>query len=174
MEAATKTKGQTPKMRDEALDAAQPLAENLGWLLSRAAHVLHTELTAALEDIGISPRSLCLLSSAMTGEHTQIELAQAVGLDKTTMVVTLDELEEAGLAKRELSDQDRRARVVKVTKTGERKVGQAKEIVRRLQEEVLDGLPAGEREAFLDSLSRLVSERLCTPAECGTPVRRRV
>jgi DNA-binding MarR family transcriptional regulator len=166
MEAAT-------KMNEEALEAAQPLAENLGWLLSRASHVLHTELTAALEDIGISPRSFCLLSSAMTGEHTQIELANAVGLDKTTMVVTLDELEEAGLAKREPSSHDRRARVVKVTKTGERKVAQAEEIVRRLQEEVLDGLPAGDRKAFLESLSRLVSERLCTPAECAKPVRRR-
>jgi MarR family transcriptional regulator for hemolysin len=166
VEAATKTK-------EEALEAAQPLAENLGWLLSRASHVLHTELTAALEDIGISPRSFCLLSSAMTGEHTQIELANAVGLDKTTMVVTLDELEEAGLAKREPSSHDRRARVVKVTKTGERKVAQAEDIVRRLQEEVLDGLPVGDRKAFLDGLSRLVSERLSTPAECGKPVRRR-
>ena len=166
MEAATKTK-------EEALEAAQPLAENLGWLLSRASHVLHTELTAALEGIGISPRSFCLLSSAMTGEHTQIELANAVGLDKTTMVVTLDELEEAGLAKREPSSHDRRARVVKVTKTGERRVAQGEEIVRRLQEEVLDGLPAGDRKAFLESLSRLVSERLCTPAECSKPVRRR-
>jgi len=166
MEAATKTTG-------EALEAAQPLAENLGWLLSRASHVLHTELTAALEDIGISPRSFCLMSSAMTGEHTQIELANAVGLDKTTMVVTLDELEEAGLAKREPSSHDRRARVVKVTKTGERKIAQAEDIVRRLQESVLDGLPAGDRKAFLDGLSRLVSERLSTPAECGKPVRRR-
>jgi MarR family transcriptional regulator for hemolysin len=166
VEAATKTKA-------DALDASQPLAENLGWLLSRASHVLHTELTAALEDLGITPRSFCLLSSAMTGEHTQIELAHAVGLDKTTMVVTLDELEESGLAKREPSSHDRRARVVKVTKTGERKVAQGEEIVRRLQEEVLDGLPAGERKAFLESLSQLVSERLFTPAECGKPVRRR-
>ena len=166
MEAATKSK-------EEVMEAAQPLAENLGWLLSRASHVLHTELTAALEDIGISPRSFCLLSSAMTGEHTQIELANAVGLDKTTMVVTVDELEESGLAKREPSSHDRRARVVKVTKTGERKVAQAEEIVRRLQEEVLDELPAADRKALLESLSRLVSDRLCTPAECGKPVRRR-
>jgi MarR family transcriptional regulator, transcriptional regulator for hemolysin len=167
VEAATKTKA-------EAADATQPLAENLGWLLSRASHVLHTELTAALEDLGITPRSLCLLSSAMTGEHTQIELANAVGLDKTTMVGTLDELEDAGLAKRESSSRDRRARVVKVTKAGERKVAQGGEIVERLQKELLEELPAESRKVFLESLSQLVAERLCTPAECGKPVRRRV
>ncbi|MGH2922619.1 MAG: MarR family winged helix-turn-helix transcriptional regulator [Solirubrobacterales bacterium] len=166
--------GVATKTKQEALEAAQPLAQNLGWLLSRAAHVLHTEMTAALEDIGITPRSFCLLSSAMAGEYTQIELAHAVGLDKTTMVVTLDELEESGLAKREPSSHDRRARVVKVTKAGERRVAEAEGIVRRLQQEVLDDLPAGERKALLDSLSRLVSERLSTPAECGKPVRRRV
>ena len=35
-------------------------------------------------------------STAIAGEYTQTALAQAVGLDKTTMVVTLDELEAAG------------------------------------------------------------------------------
>ena len=36
----------------------------------------------------------------MTGAYTQTELARLIGLDKTTMVVTVDELEAAGLAKR--------------------------------------------------------------------------
>ena len=61
----------------------------------------------------------------MRGEYTQTELARIVGLDKTTMVVTLDELEAAGLAERRPSATDRRARVVAVTKAGERKVRQA-------------------------------------------------
>jgi DNA-binding MarR family transcriptional regulator len=66
------------------------LPRTLGWLLSQASHVLKTELTAALESVGISPRALHVLKTAMQDEYTQTELARIVGLDKTTMVVTLD------------------------------------------------------------------------------------
>src|SRR2546423_6157779 len=77
-----------------------PLASDLGWLRAGASHSLTTELTAALESKGISPRDHSVLATALTGDYTQTELARLVGLDKTTMVVTLDELEAAGLAQR--------------------------------------------------------------------------
>jgi MarR family transcriptional regulator for hemolysin len=133
----------------------QPLAANLGWLLSQASHALKTELTAALEDLGVSPRAHHVLHTAMGGEYTQTELARIVGLDKTTMVVTLDELEAAGLAQRTPSATDRRTRVVAVTKAGEHKVRQAEEIAARIQADVLDALPAGERQALYSGLRRL-------------------
>src|SRR3977135_3116777 len=92
-----------------------PLASDLCWLLSRASHALMTELTAALEQSGISPREHSVLVTAMTGSYTQTELARMIGLDKTTRVVTVDELEAAGLAERQPSKTDRRARVIGVT-----------------------------------------------------------
>src|SRR5438270_1617535 len=81
-------------------DCPQCLLGNLNWLLAQAHYSLATELAAAFEPLGISPRGHAVLAAAMTGAHTQKELAELVGLDKTTMVVTLDELEEAGLAQR--------------------------------------------------------------------------
>jgi MarR family transcriptional regulator for hemolysin len=156
-----------------AAESPQCLAGNLGWLLSQAQYTLATELAAALEQVGVSPRGHCVLTTAMTGDHTQTELAQMVGLDKTTMVVTLDELEAAGLAKRLPSSEDRRARVIAVTKAGERKVAEAEKIVDQVHADVLRALPARERKAFVDALTRLVSDRLSTPVECGHPVRRR-
>ena len=103
-------------------DPAQPLNSNLCWLLSRASYTLTTEITAALEDLGISPRAHAVLIAALSGNHTQTELARMAGLDKTTMVVTLDELEATGLAERRPSSRDRRARVIAVTEAGKRKV----------------------------------------------------
>ena len=154
-------------------ETAQPLAANLGWLLAQASHALHTELTAALERLFVTPRGYCVLTAAMTGEHTQTELAQMAGLDKTTMVVTLDQLEAAGLAKRVPSSEDRRARVVAVTKAGERKVAQAGKIVDEIHADVLAAIPADDREPFIDALRRLVGGRLSECAECSQPVRRR-
>jgi MarR family transcriptional regulator, transcriptional regulator for hemolysin len=151
----------------------RPLVANLGWLLSTAGHVLTTQLTAALEGVGVSPRSYCILTTAMTGELTQIELARAIGLDKTTMVVAIDELEAAGLAERRPASEDRRARVIVVTEAGERKVAEAVDVVDRVHAEALAELPAAERKAFVDALSRLVGGRLASPAPCARPVRRR-
>jgi MarR family transcriptional regulator, transcriptional regulator for hemolysin len=119
--------------------------------------VLKTELTAALEQLGVSPRAHHVLATALGGEYTQTELASIVGVDKTTMVVTLDELEAAGLAERRPSATDRRARIIVVTKAGQRKVRQAEEIASRIHADVLGTLPAGERQALLEGLSRLAA-----------------
>jgi MarR family transcriptional regulator, transcriptional regulator for hemolysin len=134
-----------------------PLVSNLGWLLTQASHVLKTELTAALENLGISPRAHHVLKTAMQGEYTQTELTHIVGLDKTTMVVTLDELEAAGLAERRPSATDRRARIVGVTKAGVAKVRQAEAIAARIHADVLETLPARERLVLLDGLARLAA-----------------
>jgi MarR family transcriptional regulator, transcriptional regulator for hemolysin len=136
-------------------DSRAPLAANLGWLLAQASHVLKTELTAALEELGISPRAHHVLKTAMQGEYSQTELARIVGLDKTTMVVTLDELERTGLAERRPLASDRRARIVAVTKAGAARVRKAEAIAARIQADVLETLPADEREAFLAGLARL-------------------
>lgn len=158
---------------EDTSERSQCFSSNLGWLLKQASYALSAELMAALAPVGVSPRGYHVLVAAMTGEHTQTELAQQVGLDKTTMVVTIDELEEAGLAKRLPSTLDRRARVISVTKAGERKVAEGRKVIARVQDEVLATLPAGERTGLLDALNRLVSDRLSEPVECSPPLRRR-
>jgi DNA-binding MarR family transcriptional regulator len=149
------------------------LASDLCWLLARASHALTTEATAALEESGISPREHAVLATAMTGAHTQIELARMVGLDKTTMVVTVDALEAAGLAERRSSSSDRRARVVAVTKAGARKLREAEAILQRVRDDVLGILEPAEREAFLSALNQLARGRLTEPVPCAHSVRRR-
>jgi MarR family transcriptional regulator, transcriptional regulator for hemolysin len=141
-------------------------------LLGQASHSLATELTARLEELGMTPRMHCVLAHAMRGQLSQNELAAQCGLDKTTMVVTLDELERAGLAQRRASATDRRARIVAVTAAGKRKVAQADAIVARVNADVLSALPARERQAFTSALKRLVDQRLSTPVQCERTVRR--
>jgi MarR family transcriptional regulator for hemolysin len=153
------------------LQTAAP-AQDLMLLLSLASHALQTELTAGLAGLGISPRAQCVLTHAQSGDLTQSQLAQQCGLDKTTMVVTLDELEKAGLAQRQLSSTDRRARMVVLTPSGKQIVARAQTIVSSIFDDVLGALPAGERAAFVAGLERLVAGRLATPVECERPVRR--
>jgi MarR family transcriptional regulator, transcriptional regulator for hemolysin len=153
--------------------SAPPLSANLCWLLSTAAHSLTTEMTRAMEGLGVSPRGFSVLTTALSGAYTQTELARIIGLDKTTMVATIDELEAAGLAERRSSPTDRRARVIAVTEAGERRVRDAEEIAAQTNEDVLGVLDPDQREAFIGALMRLVSERLSEPVACTKPVRRR-
>ncbi len=148
------------------------LSRNLCWLLSQASHALTIRQTAGLEALGLSPRAHLVLRTALEGERTQTELAQIVGLDKTTMVVTVDELEAAGLAERRPSATDRRARIIAVTEAGARLVAEAEIVAERVQAEVLDALPAAEREALLRGLGGLITGPLATPVVCTSPVRR--
>jgi MarR family transcriptional regulator for hemolysin len=145
-----------------------PLASDLCWLLGRASQLLNGEFTKALETSGISPRQHSVLATALDAEHTQTDLARLVGLDKTTMMVTLDELERDGLAERRPLPSDRRARVVAVTPAGRRAVADAEAILDRVRDQVLGLLPPGQRAGFLQSLGCLAcSENVgsaCAPA----------
>jgi MarR family transcriptional regulator, transcriptional regulator for hemolysin len=145
---------------------------DLSFMLAHAAHVLTTRMTAAFAEIGITPRHYCVLNHAASGELTQIELARLSDLDKTTMVVTLDELEGAGYAERRSSRADRRARVVVVTDEGRRLVAAGHEIADRVHAEVLAELRPASRGMFVDSLANLVGGLLAEPVECERPVRR--
>jgi MarR family transcriptional regulator, transcriptional regulator for hemolysin len=145
---------------------------DLSFLLAHTSHVLTTRMTAALAEIGLTPRSFCVLMHAAPGEQTQIELAGLVDLDKTTMVVTVDELEAAGYALRVPSPADRRARLVTLTDAGREIVAAGRKIVDRVHGEVLESLPSARRSVFLDSLASLADGILATPVECERPVRR--
>ena len=155
-----------------AVEAAGRTAPDLSFMLSHASHVLATRMTAALAEIGMTPRGHCVLVHAMPGELTQIELAKLSDLDKTTMVVTLDELEEAGYAERRPSRTDRRARIVVVTQEGERVAAAGQAIVDRVHRELLEALPPNERDTFAGALERLVGGHLAAPSQCERPVRR--
>lgn len=147
---------------------------DLAFLLAHASHVLSTELTAELASLGITPRGNCVLSGALTGEKTQIQLAELCQLDKTTMVVTVDELEKAGLVERQTSATDRRARIIVVTDEGRKVHNAATDVVARVYEDVLSTLPQPEREAFISGLTRLAEGRLSTPVACQRAPRRRM
>jgi MarR family transcriptional regulator for hemolysin len=163
----------SPATGKAAEPAGNCLMGNLGWMLDQANHALGSEVAAALAPLGLGQRGFCVLSSATGAELTQTELAGMIGVDKTTMVVTVDELERKGFAERVPSPTDRRARVIKVTDAGRAKVAEGQTIITQLQDAVLGAVPEAERSAFMDALTMLVSGRLSSAPQCRPPLRRR-
>jgi MarR family transcriptional regulator for hemolysin len=138
---------------------------DLTGLLKHAGHVLETQLTAALAEVGLSPRMQCVLVYALEEERTQIQLAELAYLDKTTMVVTVDALERAGFAERRPSATDRRARIIAVTKAGAEVAAKGQRIVDRIHAEAIKAVPAAQREAFVQAIKLLVDGHLATAVE---------
>ncbi|WP_108989515.1 MarR family winged helix-turn-helix transcriptional regulator [Streptomyces coelicoflavus] len=145
---------------------------DLSFLLDHTSHVLRSKMSAALAEIGLTARMHCVLVHALEEERTQIQLAEIGDMDKTTMVVTVDALEKAGLAERRPSSTDRRARVVAVTGEGARVAGRSQKIVDRVHREALAALPETDRKALLRTLNHLVGDSLATPVEAPRSARR--
>lgn len=140
-------------------------APDLSFFLDHTSHVLRTRMAAELAEIGLTARMHCVLVHALEEERTQIQLAELGDMDKTTMVVTVDALEKAGLAERRPSSTDRRARIIAVTPAGAKLAHRSQAIVDRVHEEALGSLPAKEREVFLRAMERLVEGHLAEPVE---------
>ncbi len=154
-------------------ECPQCFAGDLSWLLANANWALATEMTAALAPLGLTARSYHVLRAASKDSYTQKALAELVGIDKTTMVVTIDELEKAGLAERRPSPTDRRAHVIAVTKAGERKLAKAEVVQAQVQAEALNALPAAQRKAFVHGLASMLEGLMADLPECtGAPRRR--
>ena len=128
--------------------ATECLSNNLGWLLDRAENVLAAEAALALEPLGLSSRRYCVLASAL-GEDTQIELANMIGLDKTTMVATVDALEEARFGRAPPLEPGSARACDRRDEGGRGQGAQARKLIEQVQADVLRRLPAREREALL-------------------------
>ncbi|WP_405490970.1 MarR family winged helix-turn-helix transcriptional regulator [Streptomyces sp. NBC_00096] len=145
---------------------------DLSFLLDHTSHVLRTRMAAALDEIGLTARMHCVLVHALGEERTQIQLAEIGGMDKTTMVVTVDALEKAGLAERRPSGTDRRARVIAVTERGAALAEKSSAIVDRVHADALASLTDTDRQALLRGLNLLVEGDLKAPSESPRPARR--
>jgi DNA-binding MarR family transcriptional regulator len=151
--------------------APERTVPDLSGYLTHAGHVLETQLSAALAEVGLTLRMQCVLRHALEAERTQIQIAELSYMDKTTMVVTVDALEKAGYAERRPSATDRRARIIAVTDSGARIAEEGQRIVDRVHAEALAALAEPLREPFIEAVTTLVEGPLAT-AVTAQPVRR--
>ena|SRR5438132_3599535 len=138
--------------------ANREVAEFAGQLFFRLWRASHTRTAEALESIGLTPPLFALLNVLGAREGAiQQEIGLAMGIDRSTMVVLIDELEAAGLAKRRAHPKDRRAREVAITPKGRRLLERARQMAVQVEDEVLRGLTASERCELLKLLRRALS-----------------
>jgi DNA-binding MarR family transcriptional regulator len=139
-------------------DLPRALSERLGFLLGRA-HLAHSTAVAhRLAPLGLSPKGLGALSVlAEEGPLSQQRLGARQGIDRTTMVAVVDELEQSGLVERRRDPGDRRAYSLQATTKGRRVLKEAVETAARAEREFLAVIPVQEREQLKRTLRALIA-----------------
>jgi DNA-binding MarR family transcriptional regulator len=134
------------------------VAEFAGQLFFRLWRASHIRTAAALESVGLTPALFALLNFLGANEGAiQQEIGSAMGIDPSTMVSLIDELERSGLARRRRHPADRRAREVTITAKGRRVLERARRMATEVENDVLQGLSGGERRQLLKLLRRALS-----------------
>jgi DNA-binding MarR family transcriptional regulator len=99
---------------------APEIDSEITWLLHRAAQRLRSAVGEQAEHHGITLRDHIVLSALhKTPGLTQVELGKALGIDKSTLMIQLDRLEQAGHLERHSAPGDRRARIPRITTSGD-------------------------------------------------------
>ena len=139
------------------MSAVAQITDYLGPLLGRA-HEAHRVLSVqALAPIGLSPKAFGALTVlAGEGPMAQGNLARRQGIDRTTMVAVVDELERARAVRRRRDASDRRAYALELTPEGARLLELGHAAVRAAEDRFLAPLSAAERRALMDALRKAV------------------
>ncbi|HEX6584946.1 MAG TPA: MarR family transcriptional regulator [Thermoleophilaceae bacterium] len=144
--------------------AEPPVTEFAGQLLFRLWRTAHARAADVLASVGLTPALFGLLNVIGAREGAiQQQLGSAIGIDRSTMVSLIDQLESAGLAKRRPSATDRRAREIAITPKGRRLLQRSRRMISDTEDEVLAGLTADERNALMTLLRRALESAPAQP-----------
>ena len=134
------------------------VAEFAGQLFFRLWRASHTWTAAALESIGLTTALFSVLNFLLARDAAiQQEIGAAIGIDPSTMVTLIDDLERADLAKRRPHPHDRRAREIVITPKGRRTVERGRALAREVEDAVLQGLASEERRELMRLLRKALS-----------------
>ncbi|MDB5631408.1 MAG: transcriptional regulator, MarR family [Tardiphaga sp.] len=147
------------KRRDEAAHKPWPLPQRPGFLIRRL-HQIHVALfQEACGAFEMTPLQYSLLSAlAVRGTADQTTLAADIALDRTTTTGALKRLEARNLVERPVSDDDRRARICKLTPAGAALLGKIESAAREAHRATLGNLTKAEQAVFIAMMQRIVAD----------------
>jgi DNA-binding MarR family transcriptional regulator len=141
----------------ESTPLHEALVRSTGFLISRLGWVAQKRFAERIAGVGLTPRGWGALNVLdKEGAVTQHTLCKCMGMDPSSMVATIDELEAKGLVERRRNPHDRRAHALHVTDEGRATLSEGRKLARRAQDELLAPLDREEREQLHALLLKLV------------------
>ena len=132
------------------------LAREIEFLNARARSIGSAIANDLLQEHGLRVRSYSVLALA-SGDlrPTQRDLAGFLRLDPSQIVALVDELESAGLVRREPDPGDRRSKVIVATDAGETRYAAARTATARAEELALAALTSAERDQLRALMTKI-------------------
>lgn len=87
----------------------------------------------------------------------QAQMAELIAYDRATIGGVIDRLEKKGYILRVVSPQDRRAREVSLTESGEAVLADVYPVIEALQQDILQKLDSAEQQQFLTLAKKVIS-----------------
>lgn len=135
---------------------ARSLGELAGYHLRRASVFDLQGSTAALEDVGLRPVSMSVLSTIMEKPGiTAAEICRVLGMQRANIVSVLADLEEKGLFLRDADENDQRIQRLYPTKAGRDLTEKSLAVLSEHEQRLLLRLDEDERRELLRLLSMI-------------------
>jgi DNA-binding MarR family transcriptional regulator len=127
-----------------------------GFLLARAGGRAIRALNRALQPHGLRSRHYTALGVAADGGgRSQRELGELLDIDPSAVVALVDDLERAGLVRRDPHPDDRRTRLIVATAEGRARLREAAEPAAAVDDLLLADLDPAERATLVRLLARI-------------------
>jgi DNA-binding MarR family transcriptional regulator len=139
-------------------------------LLHRAGQCAYEIFQLEVQGGDVTPRQIAVLMMVASNEGlSQTRLVELTGIDRSTLADIVRRLQRKGLLHRRRTREDARAYAVKLTEEGRQLLKSAAPVSDRVDQRILEALPAASREKFLDDLAMIV-ERLqrIAPGDVGS------
>lgn len=152
-------KKRSPKQPKQSKMPLHPeMANSTSFLLVEAGDKSRDLFSYYLTTLDIDLKYFSVLFTlAAQGSLSQVELGQHLGIDRAPMVQHIDRMEERELVKRTPNPQDRRVHAIVLTDKGREVLGQALDLARRVEVEVLAPLSAQEQAQLNHLMNRLLA-----------------
>jgi DNA-binding MarR family transcriptional regulator len=144
--------------RRRSRSPTQASPHRLGYLLKHAQLRYGAMASAALEPLGVRPHEWAALS-CLDDEHqrSQKEAAELLGVDRTTMVAIVDDLEAKGLVERRPQAEDRRKNIVSLTSEGRKLMHRGERLLDDCEARFLGALDTSDAEQLKQSLAIVIA-----------------
>ncbi|MBU1209813.1 MAG: MarR family transcriptional regulator [Alphaproteobacteria bacterium] len=126
-------------------------------LLHRAGQCAGDVFQSEMRTEDLTPRQYAVLVAVAENEGlSQTNLVDMTGIDRSTLADIIRRMLKKGLVQRRRTKEDARAYAVKLTEEGRRILEAAEPMAKKVDERILQALPAAERERFLSDLNMIV------------------
>jgi DNA-binding MarR family transcriptional regulator len=134
--------------------------QTLAFLLSQVGIHASRRFAERIAAVDLNPPLFRILNLVDAREgQSQQAIGAAIEVPASRMVALVDELEQRGLVERRPDPKDRRVRALFLTAKGRKALTRGREIAKRHEDDLTEGMAPADRKRLVDLLQKIVDQQ---------------